>query len=66
MDKLKDKRVSWVYVRAMQEMYFQVMTCVSTQYFPVQVGLHQDSSLCPFLFTIIKDVLTRRIHDEVP
>ncbi|KAL8098496.1 hypothetical protein AgCh_031314 [Apium graveolens] len=37
-----------------------------TQYFPVKIGLHQGSSLSPFLFAIIIDVLTRGIQDIVP
>ena len=36
------------------------------EYFPIDIGLHQGSSLSPFLFTIIMDALTREIRDEVP
>lgn len=51
-------------------MYSQVMTCVrtrvsDTQYFSVEIGLHQGSSLSPFIFTIIMDVLTRGIQDDL-
>lgn len=68
---LEDKGVHWVYVRAIQEMYSQVLTCVrtpvdDTHYFPVEIGLHQGSALSPFLFVIIMDALTRRIQDDVP
>jgi len=37
-----------------------------TEYFPIDIWLHQGSSLSPFLFTIIMDELTREIQDEVP
>ena len=37
-----------------------------TEYFPIDIGLHQGSTLNPFLFTIIMDELTREIQDEVP
>ncbi|XP_074360380.1 secreted RxLR effector protein 78-like [Apium graveolens] len=68
---LKSKNVSWIYVREIQEMYSQVLTCVGTpvgdtQYFPVKTRLRQGSSLSPFLFAIIIDVLTRGIQDVVP
>jgi len=33
--------------------------------FPMHIGLHQWSSLSPFLFTMVLDELTRRILDEV-
>ncbi|XP_074356653.1 uncharacterized protein LOC141696407 [Apium graveolens] len=65
------KGVPWIYLRAIQEMYFQVRTCVRTPvgdiyYFAVEIGLHQGSSLSPFLFAVIIDVLTRGIQDNVP
>ncbi|XP_074352196.1 uncharacterized protein LOC141691370 [Apium graveolens] len=65
------KGVPWIYLRAIQEMYFQVRTCVrtpvgDTQYFTVGIGLHQGSSLSPFSFAVIMDVLTRGIQDKVP
>ena len=37
-----------------------------TEYFPIDIGLHQGSALSPFLFTIVMDELTREIQDEVP
>ena len=37
-----------------------------TEEFKVGVGLHQDSALSPFLFTIITDKLTEGIRKDVP
>ena len=37
-----------------------------TDTIPVGVGLHQGSSLSPYLFAMIMDVLGRAIHDLSP
>ena len=34
--------------------------------FPIDIGLHQGSTLSPFLFTIVMDELTKGIQDEIP
>ena len=34
--------------------------------FPIDIGLHQGSTLSPFLFIIVMDELTRGIQDKVP
>ena len=52
-------------------MYDGAATSVSTpggdsDYFPVQVGLHQGSTLSPFLFTIVMDAVSGGIQGEVP
>ncbi|KAL6527094.1 hypothetical protein OROGR_016184 [Orobanche gracilis] len=49
---VEEKRVSLQYVRVIQDMYSQVKTCVrtpvgDTQFFPVEIGLHQGSALTP-------------------
>lgn len=36
-----------------------------SEHFPMEMGLHQGSSLNPFLFALVLDVLTRDILDEV-
>ena len=37
-----------------------------TEYFPIEVGLHQGSALSPLLFIIIMDVLTENIEKDPP
>ena len=54
------------YVQIVQDMYRSSKTNVVTQkreteYFPIEVGLHQGSALSPLLFIIIIDVLTENI-----
>ena len=41
-------------------------TACDTEYFPIDIGLHQGLAVSPFLFAIIMDELTREIQDEVP
>jgi hypothetical protein len=36
-----------------------------TDGFPITIGLHQRSTLLPFLFTVVMDELTRHIQAEV-
>jgi len=61
---LEKKEVLVVYIRAIKNMYEGVKTSVrtsagDTEYFPIDIGLHQGSTLSPFLFTIVMDELTR-------
>ncbi|GKG31297.1 retrovirus-related pol polyprotein LINE-1, partial [Tanacetum coccineum] len=46
-------------------------TCVRTptgnsEYFPVDVGLHQGSTISPYLFALILDELSRGIQESIP
>ena len=59
------------YICAVKDMYEGVNTRIrtpvgNTEYFPTNIMLHQGSALSPFLFTMIMDVLTRGIQNEVP
>nr|XP_009794373.1 PREDICTED: uncharacterized protein LOC104241155 [Nicotiana sylvestris] len=58
-------------IRVIQDMYDGAKTWVRTtggdsDYFPVEMGLHQGSTLSPFLFSLAMDSLTRHIQWEVP
>jgi len=58
-------------MKVIKDMYEGVKTSVrtlasDTEYFPIDIGLHQGLTLNQFLFTIVMDELTREIEDEVP
>ncbi|XP_070056514.1 secreted RxLR effector protein 78-like [Nicotiana tomentosiformis] len=57
-------------INLIRDMYDGVKTRVRTvggdsDHFPVMMGLHQESSLSPFLFALVMDVLTRHVQEEV-
>ena len=68
---MEAKAILGTYIRIIKDMYEESLTSVSTSggdsdYFQLQVGLHQGSTLSPFLFTIVMDALTTRIQGDVP
>ncbi|KAK3894199.1 hypothetical protein Pcinc_002033 [Petrolisthes cinctipes] len=68
---LRERGASEKYVRLVMDMYegvrTQVRTCVGvTEKFPVTVGLHQGSSLSPYIFDLIMDVLGDGIIAPAP
>ena len=59
---LRRKNIPEAYITIIQDMYKATKTkvktrCGLTQYFNIEVGLHQGSTLSPLLFIIIMDVL---------
>ncbi|GJX46043.1 retrovirus-related pol polyprotein LINE-1 [Tanacetum coccineum] len=59
------------YLRVIKDMYDRAKTCVrismgNTEFFPVEVGLHQGSSISPYLFALILDELSRGIQENIP
>jgi len=60
-----------LYIRAIQDMYEGASTSVRTRDgdtvdFPITIGLHQGSTLSPYLFTLVLDVLTEHIQELAP
>jgi hypothetical protein len=52
-------------------MYNNVVTSVrtndgNTDYFPIKIGLHQESALSPYLFALVMDEVTRNIQGDIP
>ena len=68
---MREKGVPEKYIMIVQDMYEGARTRVKssvglTDMIPVGVGLHQGSSLSPYLFAMIMDVLARGIKDISP
>ena len=63
------KNIPEAYITIIQDMYKATKTrvktcCVLTQYFDIEVGLHQGARLSPLLFIIIMGVIARTIQRD--
>lgn len=60
-----------IYIRVNQYMYDGVLTSVwilsrETGGFSIIIGLHEDSTLNAYLFTLIMDALTEHVQEIIP
>ncbi|GJS41363.1 retrovirus-related pol polyprotein LINE-1 [Tanacetum coccineum] len=68
---LIDKGAPRRYLRVLRDMYEGAKTRVrtsvgDTEFFPVEVGLHQGSAISPYLFALILDEISRGIQEDIP
>ena len=68
---LREKMVPEKYIKLIQEMYRSVQATVrsslgETEKLEVKVGLHQGSTLSPFLFNIVMEVMTDGVREGAP
>jgi hypothetical protein len=64
-------KVPTKYVTLIKDMYDKVVTSVrttdgDTNAFPINIGLHQGSTLSPYLFVLVIDEVTRDIQGDIP
>jgi Reverse transcriptase (RNA-dependent DNA polymerase) len=63
---LEKKRVLRKYVTLINDMYANIVTCVracdgKSDAFSINIGLHQGSTLSPYIFTLVMDKITKDI-----
>src|SRR3954469_18261478 len=68
---LEKHKVLTKYITLIKDMYDNVVTSVrttdgDTDDFPIKRGLHQGSTLSPYLFTLVMDEVTRDIQVDIP
>jgi hypothetical protein len=68
---LQKHKVSSKYITLIKDMYDNVVTSVrtsdgDTNDFPINIGLHEGSSLSPYLFALVMDEVTRDIQGGIP
>ncbi|GJX68366.1 ataxia telangiectasia mutated family protein [Tanacetum coccineum] len=68
---LIDKEASRRYIKVIRDTYTSAKTRVRTsignmKFFSVEVGLHQGSTISPYLFALILDELSRVIQEDIP
>ncbi|KAK3536514.1 hypothetical protein QTP86_013837 [Hemibagrus guttatus] len=66
---MRKSGVAEKYIRVVQDMYERSRTVVrcavgQTEEFKVEVGMHQGSTLSPFLFAIVMDQLSEEVRQE--
>jgi hypothetical protein len=67
---LKRKLVPTKYVTLIKDMYTNIMTCVRTcddesDTFAIKIGLHPESALSSYIFTLVMDEITKDIQGEL-
>ncbi|XP_021995201.1 uncharacterized protein LOC110892339 [Helianthus annuus] len=70
-DSLEGRGLHGKYVDIIKDTYDRTETGVrapvgDTNFFPVEVGLHQWSTLSPFLLVVVLDELSKLIQETVP
>jgi hypothetical protein len=68
---LEKHNVQTKYVTLFKDMYRDVLTFVrtcdgDTSDFPIKIGLHQGSTLSPYLFALVMNKVTRDIQGDIP
>jgi hypothetical protein len=68
---LEKHKVPTKYITLIKDMYKDVMTFVrtcdaDTSDFPIKIGLHQGSTLSPYLFPLVMDEVIRDMQEDIP